>query len=408
MLFEPKERTLDTGIPYGMGAFDYLDQSARPEAERVRTLIEQMLAQYPQSDAKAMIARLRSNEEVEHNAAFFELCLHELLVRRDFQIADVEQEAPGSSKRPDYLVRSPEGVEFFLEATLASGEAAVDRGARKRLDAVLGVVSETLHPLFRVAVLGAVAPPSPVSGKRLRKAVLTWLNSLDPNAPAAAVERDEVAEDKDEAADPFVRVLTIDKYSITLRAVRRTRAGLEPPGIAYISNLRALNPTEAIRKKIGDKASRYGRDLGKPYFIAINSTQMQQRVEHFEQAVFGSLRYALPTNDDDAEVEVTRRTDGLWLNAEGPQYRRVSGVLCFAKLTPWGLSSATVRLIENPFAEHAMTLDALGVPVTYVQDEQIRSRAGLSIADLLQLPAGWPEQFGIDDAQTSNQGAGSP
>lgn len=391
MLFEPKERTLETGIPYGMGPFDYLDQSARPEAMRVRELLEQMLAPYPQSEAKAMMARLRTNEEVVHNAAFFELCLHELLLRRDFKIADVEQAAPGSSKRPDYLVRSPDGVEFFLEATLASGEAAVDRGAKKRLDAVLGALSNTLHPHFRVAVLGAAAPPAPVNGRRLRSAVLSWLNTLDPNAPAAVVERDEVAEGDEEVKDPFVQVVAVDKYSVTLRAVRRTVAGLAPPGIAYISNMRALTPGEAIRKKVGDKASRYGRDLGKPFVIAINSTQMLQRDEHFEQAVFGSLQYSWPLDDADAEVEVTRRTDGLWLGAEGPQYRRVSGVLCFSKLTPWALSSATVRYIENPFAEHPMALEALGVPTTYVQDDEIRSRAGLSIADLLQLPAGWPE-----------------
>jgi hypothetical protein len=391
MLFDPKERTLETGIPYGMGPFDYLDQSARPEAMRVRALMEQMLEQYPLRESKAMMARLRTNEEVVHNAAFFELCLHELLLRRDFKIADVEQEAPGSSKRPDYLVRSPGGVEFFLEATLASGEAAVDRGAKKRLDAVLGVLSVTLHPHFRVAVLGAAAPPSPVNGRRLRSAVLSWLNSLDPNAPAAVVERNEIAEDDEEAEDPFVRVVTIDEYSITLRAERRTVAGLAPPGIAYISNVRALTPGEAIRKKVGDKASRYGRDLGKPFVIAINSTQVLQRDEHFEQAVFGSLQYAWPIGDADAEVEVTRRTDGLWLGAEGPQYRRVSGVLCFSKLTPWGLSSATVRFIENPFAEHPMTFDALGVSATYVEKDVIRSRAGLSIADILELPAGWPE-----------------
>ena len=47
MLFEPKERTPDRGMPYGLGPFEYLDRSGRPEAGKVRGLIQQMLDRYP-------------------------------------------------------------------------------------------------------------------------------------------------------------------------------------------------------------------------------------------------------------------------------------------------------------------------------------------------------------------------
>ena len=158
MLFEPKERTPDRGIPYGMGPFEYLDRSGRPEADKVRALIQQMLDRYPQGELANMMQRLRSNEEITHNAAFFELCLHDLLICRKFKVVDVERAAPGSAKRPDFLVRSPEEVEFFLEATLASGESEAERAASKRLALVYDVLMGLLHPRFRVAVLDARPP----------------------------------------------------------------------------------------------------------------------------------------------------------------------------------------------------------------------------------------------------------
>jgi hypothetical protein len=42
-------RTLEGGSDYVISAFDYLNESKRVEAERVRSLVEDFMSQYPES-----------------------------------------------------------------------------------------------------------------------------------------------------------------------------------------------------------------------------------------------------------------------------------------------------------------------------------------------------------------------
>lgn len=172
LLFENKVGTLEGPIPYGMGPFDYLDQSARPEAAKVRALLEEMLTNFPGEHAPEMANRLRSTDETTHNAAFLELCLHEILLRRGYVIEEVEGSAPGSSKRPDYLARTPEGSDFYDEATVvASGLSDKELAAERRLSAVLDTLRLLQHPRFMVAVERPVGPTNAISVSALRKDV---------------------------------------------------------------------------------------------------------------------------------------------------------------------------------------------------------------------------------------------
>lgn len=284
MLFEDKPRTLEGGIPYGMGPFDYLDQSARPEAAKVRALLEEMLANYPSSHAAEMANRLRTNDETTHNAAFLELCLHEVLVRRAYVIEDVEEPAPGSSKRPDYLVRAPDDATFYVEATVASGLSDKELAAERRLGAVLDALRLLKHPRFMVSVQGPKGPTKAVSLNKLRVQVTEWLDTLDPEAPPPPLEAtSEDDEQEDEADAPqekgsWSRTFAIGDYRLALKAVPRRPGADIRVGIASIAYpLRALSPVDAIRKKLFDKAGRYGNELGRPFFIAVSSTQLLQR-----------------------------------------------------------------------------------------------------------------------------------
>lgn len=396
MLFKDKPRTLEEGIPYGMGPFDYLDQSARPEAAKVRALLEEMLANYPEAHAPGMANRLRTNDETTHNAAFLELCLHEVLVRRGYVVEDVEEPAPGSAKRPDYLLRDPDGPTFYLEATVASGLSDKGLAAERRLSTVLDALRLLQHPRFMVAVQGPKRPTDAVSISKLRKQVFAWLDSLDPEALAPPVEDEsEDDEEGDREADrardqsSWARTFVIGDYRLALKAVPRRPGADLRVGIASIAYpLRALSPVDAIRKKLFDKAGRYGNELGRPFFIAVSSTQLLQRDEDFEQAAFGRVAYSWVGDSPDAVA--TRQRDGLWLQGSGPRYSRVTGVLCFSKLTPWSLASAKARVLLNPFAERPMSLDALGLPMARVVDDELQTTDGLTIASIMGLTPGWP------------------
>jgi hypothetical protein len=98
-------------------AYAYLDRSARPEADALRTLIEDWLELYPARDAPDLAMRLRSRQDDQHRSAFFELLLHRLLSALGHCVLAIEPKLAHSWKSPDFLVAG----DFYLEAVSAQG-----------------------------------------------------------------------------------------------------------------------------------------------------------------------------------------------------------------------------------------------------------------------------------------------
>ena len=99
------------------GAFAYLGRSARPEADAIRSTVEDWLNGYPPEEADTLAARLRSRRDDQHLAAFFELLLHRLLRALGHRILAVEPKLPHTWKSPDFLLEG-----FYLEGIAAQGD----------------------------------------------------------------------------------------------------------------------------------------------------------------------------------------------------------------------------------------------------------------------------------------------
>ncbi len=100
-------------------AYAHLDRSARPEADGLRSLIEDWLGLYPVSQEADLAARLRSPRDEQHRSAFFELLLHRLLFALGHRIPAVEPKLAHTWKSPDFLIESGGGVRFYMEAVSA-------------------------------------------------------------------------------------------------------------------------------------------------------------------------------------------------------------------------------------------------------------------------------------------------
>ncbi len=100
-------------------AYAHLDRSARPEADGLRSLIEDWLGLYPAAQEPELAARLRSRREDQHRSAFFELLLHRLLSALGHDIPAIEPKLAHTSKSPDFLIEGREGQHFYLEAVSA-------------------------------------------------------------------------------------------------------------------------------------------------------------------------------------------------------------------------------------------------------------------------------------------------
>jgi hypothetical protein len=127
-------------------AFAYLNRSGRPEAARVRQLVEDWLARYPADGRDAQVARLRSTIDDQHRAAFFELFVHELLLTRGHRIMEIEPKLPHTPKSPDFLVQAKEGHRCYLECIVATGRSQQEVAAQARLNQALTALDRTSSP----------------------------------------------------------------------------------------------------------------------------------------------------------------------------------------------------------------------------------------------------------------------
>ena len=76
---------------------------------------------------------------------FFELFLHELLLRLDFQ-PTVHPQLPSTERRPDFLVESGNGAGFLLEAAVVSDESSEETAARRLEDRIYDSLNEPESP----------------------------------------------------------------------------------------------------------------------------------------------------------------------------------------------------------------------------------------------------------------------
>jgi hypothetical protein len=145
-LFEDMQRV--DGLPptHNDGSFTYLSRSDRPEAQRVRDLIEEWLDHYPADKRDALVSRLRLADDDAHLSAYLELLLHEWMLRRGFVILAIEPPLPGKTTSPDFLVETGNGDRFYLEAVTATGRSKNETGARKRLNDALATIDSVSSP----------------------------------------------------------------------------------------------------------------------------------------------------------------------------------------------------------------------------------------------------------------------
>lgn len=240
-------------------AFAYLNRSGRPEAQRVRELVDAWLSRYPAAARETLIGRFRSPINDEHLSAYFELFLHELLLARGHSVLAVEPGLTHTAKSPDFLAETPEGQRFYLEATLATGRSRQEASAQKRLNDLLSVIDATQSPQHFLDVQVHGVPSIQISGSRVRRRLRKWIAEL----PAGMEARD---------AAPFV----FEESGVRLRLTPWPRQTPAPEGRAIgvrHFSVQQIQPHEDIRNALLGKAQRYG-SLEHPLIVAVNALRL--------------------------------------------------------------------------------------------------------------------------------------
>lgn len=376
-LFDEIVRTDLSHASYSASKFDYLSNSARPEAERVRSNIEEWFSRYPSVHAEELRARLRADQQ--HEAAFFELFLHEVLTRLGWAVT-IHPALSGTSRRPDLLaVRRDERL--LVEAATVT-EAGFFQASASRTATLLDALNRQIDsPNFFVTIHVKREGPSSPSARRVAARTTAWLETLDPDRTPLESQWNKTSADFSVDENGWL----IEFRVVPKREEARGASSVRP--IGAIMSAGWIDTTTPLRDAVRSKATAYGRhDVA--FLVAVNvATKFDADEISVMEALFG--RETFPTGPQ-GFPDMQRQPDGAWFGPEGPRNTRNSAVLVVNRFGPWALAGATAEMYHNPFAAIPCSTSALPFPYAVAEGNKMVRRDGVTIRNVFELPKSWP------------------
>jgi len=345
--------------------FAYLNRSAKPGSVAGRAIIEEWMSHVPASEQEEFRARFRSGDNVQFGTAFQELFLHEFLRRQNCAV-DFHPEIPGTSKRPDFLVKPPSTETFILEARTATDVASGPQ-SNPRGDRIRDFMRQMTLDGYKLGIDELTVGASDLPQKALRKYIVD------------AIQKDS------EKSDGMVRIApytTPDGWRIRLTAFsssqygssRSTTVMQEAWGRTW------TGPDYPLRDALRKKAGKYG-ELSMPYVIAINSADVMLTDRDFEETLFGVRPGITLAGMTD---ELAR---GFWGTENTPNHRRVSAVLFTKNLWPATVLMGQVYccLWLNPWAERPYDGLLTALPTVRFDNGEAREYPGRPWHELMNM-----------------------
>jgi len=382
MIFTEYERTDDGPKKMSESDFAFLDRSPRPEIAAVRSFVVQLLEAYPHDGVAEMVARVRSGDDVAFRSAGFELLIYDFLTRLGFKLQPHPVLKNGSERKPDFHVIAPDGSEFYLEASLATEDKGENWSANAMINTALDYLDSTHHPDFFVKIISEGEPTTQPSGKKLQRAVMNWLKSLD---------YDEVSKNGGELA--FIN-WHHENWHLLVQAMPVKNRNQKPTKrLIGVSSMHSglVDSSTPIRDKLKEKGQRYG-ELDLPLLVAVNFSAFNLNPIDEMQALYGQEQFVVNVNDRHAEPELRRAQNGLWFGTSGPRAVRVSGAWLFNDLTFYTAARRKQTVYFNPWAKDPLPDILKQLPhATMTEDFKIQRNSGASLRDIFRLDERWPE-----------------
>lgn len=349
-LFDDKERTNHELPTRTDSAFDYLNNTARPDAAKLRALIESWFQRYletkksdPSKNGKFDLQqRFQSDSDDVHHSAYFEVLLHEILIKTGVKVEVHPAPQTGFTTKPDFLVTKDEYTQFIVEAVTCSGKTQDEKAADARANSVYQIVDKLNHPNFDVGIESIKGPEEQPSGNEIKKWLIDKLNQLDYDEILIAwIRGKENVPHWQWNKDGWDIVF----FPLPLPNGQRN---VQDCGsiVCEITPIHECTLDESLRKALKDKAYRYGK-IEIPYIIAVNVTDIFADDFDFKTTLFGDLSYytsgAVAGNIHDS--------NGLFGTKKHPKATHVSGVMFFKKATPWYGEKYKIYYYPNPWCE---------------------------------------------------------
>ena len=373
---------------YSEPHFSYLNNSGRPEAQRIRDLLEQWFARFPTHAQAALRARFRKNHAVPHYSAFFELYLHELLVLAGYKVTVAGTDDPGAGeKKPDFIAQRSSEPEFYLKATLATDKPATEVSADARVHRLYDALNYKLDsPDYFVGLELYSKSRTDVPERKLLNFVKDFFRTIDRDECIQIFQNDGLAALPRRLFDNNGVVLAI--YPIPKSDKARARSGIRSIGTVGPGEACIVDGDYALRTAVTKKATRYG-ELRKPYIVAVNAVNQDLEDIDIMNALLG--RETVVINTIRKTPLFTREPNGAWAGPTGPVNTRVSAVLVVSLLTPWSIRAYSPIVYHNPWAKYPCPHVLPDIHSARVIGNQMRVIQARSAQQIFRLPETWPK-----------------
>jgi hypothetical protein len=390
MLFPNVERDIEFA-DQAMSDFEFLARCKRDECQNVRELMETWFSRYPEADSEDLRHRIQSDDERNFRSSFWELYIHELLVSLGYSVEVHPELDTEKETRPDFLAIAPSGREVIVEATSPTRDTEEPPAATRRKEVVIDTINDLDHPDFELSLETSGTrswPRQSPSGSAVRSELNRWLNTLEYNRLRRALE--------EQGLDAMPKKeFDLEGWKIRFTAIPRSeqKRGSESDSIIKVrfSGAQWVDSSSPIRKKIKDKATRYG-DIDRPYVIAVNIDDPAIDEIDIMDALFGDEALQLHVDQEGKEsTNMVRLPEGAWVYRTEQINTRVSAVLIGADVKPWRVAQAPLILCHNPWAQR----ECVGPITELVQylpsDSRMKKVSGAHPRRILDLPAQWPK-----------------
>jgi len=386
MIFEDFNRDNSNPKLNSESDFVFLNRSVWPEIARVRDFVENCAQTHPKEERDELVSRIRCGNDTHFKSAIFELLLHSALKQLGCDLEPHPALENGNASRPDFMVTTPDGSQFYLEAVLASENNASNPAAESRKGVVIDALSSAKHENFLIMLKDEGNPDTQPSSKKLVRDVLKWLDTLDPDLVQATIEQSgndsaPVFEWQHEGWSLEIRPIPLNPQR---RGKSKALIGGQYGAAGFVD---AWSP---IRDAVKFKGRKYGT-LNKPLIIAINfDTFHIDRIDEM-QALYGQEQFIYRPRQFKKGPEFSKAPNGAWYGQKGPQYTRVSGVWIFNDLSPYTVARHRQTIYFNPWANSPLPSFLQKFPHAHVNGERVERKDGISFREIFGLTEEWPE-----------------
>ncbi|MCY3994376.1 MAG: hypothetical protein OXF50_24345 [Caldilineaceae bacterium] len=358
-------------------SFQCLNQFDWPDGVRLRRNLETWFKRFPASEQKDLRGKFRSDSNQQHEGAFFELFLHELITRLGFATS-AHPVIAGVKTHPDFLI-CHEGRSLYLEATMV-GQRSGPFTRSPNEQNVIDSLNTLCSPYFYIGVHMEGELKTTLRGKDVTRPFENLLVAHDP------VDVQRLFEEKGMYSTPSERIECGDwslegwLYPISPesreKGNRRQDIVIEPYRATWTDS---VTPVRRVLKK---KASHYG-NLNLPFVVAVNCRDVFYNGRDNDMDVlFGKEQLLYSVVKPDLPPEIVREPDGVW-----PRHSKIDAVMIFQKVDLGNLQNASVCLYLNPnkHSDSALPNILFRLPHAKGCDGDIQWFKGEAVADLVGM-----------------------